>query len=83
MVNSVTTISEYGSVDGSEYTSSFLEVPKQTVIHPDVLAAHAQFGGDLLSMQAMYDRPIHLAKIKSLEQEIEELKNQITSNKTI
>jgi len=44
------------------------------VIHPNVLAAHAQFGGDLRSMQAMYDRPDHLAKIKELEEQISLLK---------
>lgn len=47
----------------------FLEVPESVHIHPDVLAAHAQFGGDILSMQAMYDRPKHLARIKELEKE--------------
>lgn len=34
--------------------------------HPDVLAAHAEFGGDPESMQALYDRPDHLATITRL-----------------
>ena len=29
--------------------------------HPDVLAAHAQFGGDLESMQKLYDLPDAIA----------------------
>lgn len=38
--------------------------------HPDVLAVHAQFGGDLESMQALYDRPDHLATIARLSAEL-------------
>lgn len=37
--------------------------------HPDVLAAHAEFGGDLNAMQALYDRPVNLARIAELEAE--------------
>ncbi len=35
--------------------------------HPDILKAHAEFGGDLDAMQAMYDRPAHLKMIGELE----------------
>ena len=41
--------------------------------HPDVLAAHAQFGGDLESMQKCYDWPDLNAKIAALEKENAEL----------
>lgn len=40
--------------------------------HPDILAAHAQFGGDLPSMQAIYDRPDHVARIAALEAQLAE-----------
>lgn len=38
--------------------------------HPDVLAAHAEFGGDLQSMQALYDHPDHIARIAALEAQL-------------
>lgn len=41
--------------------------------HPDVLAVHAEFGGDLNAMQALYDRPDHLTRIAELEAENERL----------
>ena len=44
--------------------------------HPDVLAAHAEFGGDLEAMQALYDRPDHEKTITRLEREKEELRAQ-------
>lgn len=34
--------------------------------HPDVLAAHAQFGGDLESMQKLYDYPDLKAEVERL-----------------
>ncbi len=44
--------------------------------HPDVLAAHAQFGGDLESMQALYDRPDHVAEIARLQEQVEALRKE-------
>jgi hypothetical protein len=41
--------------------------------HPDVLAVHAEFGGDLQSMQALYDRPDHIARIAALEAQLAEM----------
>lgn len=41
-------------------------------IHPDVLAAHAQFGGDLESMQRLYDSYDHAAEITTLRKELAE-----------
>jgi len=41
--------------------------------HPDVLAAHTEFGGDLQAMQALYDRPDHTARIATLEAQLAEL----------
>lgn len=38
--------------------------------HPDVLAAHTQFGGDLPSMQALYDWPIHKRMIRELQEQL-------------
>ena len=35
-------------------------------IHPDVLAAHAQFGGDLELMQKAYEHPDLVAEITRL-----------------
>lgn len=40
------------------YTRNHLkwtQKPKPMTLHPDVLAAHAQFGGDLADMQRRYD----------------------------
>lgn len=45
----------------------------ERMFHPDVLAAHAQFGGDLRAMQALYDRPDHLARIAALEAKLAEV----------
>jgi hypothetical protein len=45
--------------------------------HPDVLAAHAQFGGDLQSMQALYDRPDHIARIAALEAQLEHVTKKL------
>lgn len=45
--------------------------------HPDVLAVHAEFGGDSPAMQALYDRPDHLARIAELAAENERLTAQI------
>lgn len=39
------------------------------IIHPDVLAAHAQFGGDLESMQMLYEHPDLKAEIARLRAE--------------
>lgn len=44
--------------------------------HPDVLAAHAEFGGDLETMQALYDRPDHLATIARLRADNERLRKE-------
>ncbi len=44
--------------------------------HPDVLAVHAQFGGDLESMQALYDRPGHVAEIARLQEQVETLRKE-------
>lgn len=35
--------------------------------HPDVLAAHTEFGGELEAMKALYDRPDHLALKAAME----------------
>lgn len=39
------------------------------IFHPDVFAVHAEFGGDLKAMQALYDRPDHIDRIAKLEEE--------------
>lgn len=45
--------------------------------HPDVLAAHAEFGGELEAMQALYDRPDYVARIAELEAKVERLRNNL------
>lgn len=40
--------------------------------HPDVLAAHAQFGGDLESMQKLYEYPGLVSRIEQLERHAED-----------
>jgi hypothetical protein len=44
--------------------------------HPDVLAAHAQFGGDLESMQKLYDHHDCEATIATLRAENEQLRRE-------
>jgi len=39
-------------------------------IHPDVLAAHAEFGGDLESMQKLYEYPDLKAEVESLRSSV-------------
>lgn len=45
--------------------------------HPDVLAAHAQFGGDLVSMQKLYDYPELKGEIDRLRQENDALRKAL------
>lgn len=44
-------------------------------IHPDILAAHAQFGGDLESMQKLYAYPDILKALKNLAFEMRYMLN--------
>lgn len=44
------------------------------ILHPDVLAAHAEFGGDLESMQKLYEYP-------DLKAEVERLRSAVQSPK--
>ena len=40
-----------------EFVEGWLEcAQRMTPFHPDILAAHAQFGGDLADMQRRYDQ---------------------------
>lgn len=47
--------------------------------HPDVLAAHAEFGGDLEAMQALYDRPDHISRIAELAAENARMRKDLHS----
>jgi hypothetical protein len=45
-------------------------------IHPDVLAAHAQFGGDLETMQKAYEHPDLVAEVARLRAAIADARNE-------
>ena len=45
--------------------------------HPDVLAAHAEFGGDLETMQKLYEYPELVARISQQDAELERLRRHI------
>ena len=46
-------------------------------IHPDVLAAHAQFGGDLELMQKAYEHPDLVVRLSDAEERIRELEEML------
>ena len=45
--------------------------------HPDVLAAHAEFGGDLETMQKLYDYPDLVSRISQQDAELDRLRREV------
>lgn len=51
--------------------------------HPDVLAAHAEFGGDLETMQKLYEYPDLVSRISQQDAELERLRREVEEFKAL